>query len=86
MLLIWFKMYGMKKQQTFTAREFAAAMDVTYTTVLTWLADGRVPGAAKRQSPIGEWWEIPAKALAMEKPKPGPKPPEAEVKSHRKKQ
>ena len=64
----------MKKGTVFTVRQFAKAMEVTYVTVLNWLSAGIVPGAIKRQCPIGEWWEIPEKALEMERPKTGPKP------------
>ena len=61
----------MKNKVTFTAREFAQVMGIGYRTVMKWLAEDKVPGTIKRQSPIGEWWEIPAKALRMERPKRG---------------
>jgi hypothetical protein len=64
----------MKKQNFYTARAFAKEMGVNYRTVLNWLEDNLVPGAEWKASPIGEYWEIPASALDMERPKPGPKP------------
>lgn len=57
-----------------TAKQFAGQMGINYRTALNWLDDGLVPGAERRTSPIGEYWEIPAEALNMERPKPGPKP------------
>jgi hypothetical protein len=62
-----------KKARTMTAREFAEEMSVNYRTALNWLDAGIVPGAERKTSPIGEYWEIPEKALKMERPKPGPK-------------
>lgn len=63
-----------KKQKTMTTKQFAAQMEVNYRTALNWLEAGLVPGAVRRSSPIGEYWEIPEAALKMERPKPGPKP------------
>lgn len=57
-----------------TARQFAEKMEVNYRTALNWLEAGLVPGAERRTSLIGEYWEIPDVALRMERPKPGPKP------------
>jgi hypothetical protein len=56
-----------------TARQFAAEMNVNYRTALNWLDAGLVPDAEYISSPIGSYWEIPATALKMERPKPGPK-------------
>jgi predicted site-specific integrase-resolvase len=57
-----------------TAKQFAEQMNVNYRTALNWLEDGIVPGAERRTSPIGEYWEIPDTALSMERPKRGPTP------------
>ncbi len=57
-----------------TAKQFAAKMKINYRTALNWLEAGRVQGAERKQSPIGEYWEIPESALEMERPRPGPKP------------
>jgi len=62
-----------KKVRTMTARQFAKEMGVNYRTALNWLDDGLVPGAERKTSPIGEYWEIPEGALKMARPKPGPK-------------
>jgi hypothetical protein len=56
-----------------TAKQFAGEMNVNYRTALNWLDAGLVPGAERKTSPIGEYWEIPEAALQMERPKPGPK-------------
>jgi len=63
-----------KKPQHLTARQFAAEMGINYRTALNWLEAGLVEGAEKKASPIGKYWEIPATALKMQRPKPGPKP------------
>lgn len=63
-----------KHLQVMTAKQFAEQMDVNYRTALNWLEAGLVPGAERKSSPIGEYWEISETALSMERPKPGPKP------------
>jgi hypothetical protein len=63
-----------KQPRAMTAKQFAEAMDVNYRTALNWLEAGLVPGAERRVSPIGEYWEIPEAALSMQRPRPGPKP------------
>lgn len=58
-----------------STREFAEKMSVNYRTALNWLQSGIVPGAVENKLPNGiTFWDIPATALAMEKPKKGPKP------------
>jgi predicted site-specific integrase-resolvase len=59
--------------QTMTAKQFAEKMEINYRTALRWLENGIVPGAARRSSPVGEFWEIPAAAVEMERPKSGRK-------------
>ncbi len=54
-----------------TAIEFARKKGVSYTTVMTWLRQGLVPGAVKKTGPKGKYWHIPASALQMETPKRG---------------
>jgi hypothetical protein len=61
-------------RRVLTAREFAAEMGVHYRTALRWIVAGLVPGATLRSSPFGDYWEIPATALSMERPRTGPKP------------
>ena len=56
-----------------TARQFAEKMGVHYRTALLWLEAGLVPGATRHHSPIGDYWQIPATALSMKKPRRGPK-------------
>ena len=64
----------MSKQPTvMTARQFSERMEVNYRTVLNWLEEGLVPGAKRKSSPIGDYWEIPPAALNMERPRRGPK-------------
>lgn len=60
--------------QELTAKQFAAEMRVNYRTALNWLDAGLVPGAERRNSPVGEFWAIPVSALKMERPRKGPKP------------
>jgi hypothetical protein len=57
-----------------TAKQFAEQMSINYRTALNWLEAGLVPGAERKSSPIGEYWEISEAALNMQRPKPGPKP------------
>ena len=53
---------------------FAKNMGVNYRTALNWLRAGIVPGAVERTLPSeSTYWEIPATALKMQRPKPGPK-------------
>ena len=74
-----------KQPRVMTTKQFAEAMKVNYRTALNWLEAGLVPGAERRTSPIGEYWEIPDGALKMERPKPGPKPqPKGEAKPAKK--
>lgn len=63
-----------KTLRVMTARQFAERMDVNYRTALNWLEAGLVPGAERKQSLIGDHWEIPEAALKMERPKRGPAP------------
>ena len=56
-----------------TATEFAKRKGVSYRTVLNWLRQGLIPGAVEKQSAKGKYWEVPAAALQMEKPKRGAK-------------
>src|SRR4051794_13292708 len=63
-----------KQPRIMTAKQFAEQMAINYRTALNWLEAGLVPGAERRSSPIGEYWEIPEAALTMDRPKPGPKP------------
>jgi hypothetical protein len=74
-----------KHPQVMTAKQFAEQMDVNYRTALNWLEAGLVPGAERKSSPIGEYWEISEAALSMERPKPGPKPKAATNGASRKK-
>jgi hypothetical protein len=58
-----------------TAKQFARRAKVSYPTVIKWLRDKLIPEARKIETPIGEYWEIPASALSVVyKRKPGPKP------------
>lgn len=63
-----------RQQHVMTAKQFAEQMSVNYRTALNWLEAGLVPGAERKSSPIGEYWEISDAALKMVRPKPGPKP------------
>ena len=67
----------MKRKPTdiLTARTFAKEKGVSYTTIMAWLRDGLIPGAAQEETPLGMVWQIPAPSLKkVEKRKPGPKP------------
>jgi hypothetical protein len=67
-----------------TAQVFAEEMGVHYRTALSWLRNGLVPGAIERETPMGNYWQIPRDALQMEKPKPGPKPKSAKKSAKKK--
>ena len=59
-------------KKTMTAKEFAAAMDVDYTTAIRWLKKRLVPGAYSEEVfPGMEVWRIPREALKMQRPKAG---------------
>lgn len=64
-----------EKPEMISTSAFAEKMCVNYRTALNWLRAGLVPGAIEHELPggTGNYWEIPATALTMEKPKPGPK-------------
>jgi predicted site-specific integrase-resolvase len=63
-----------EKPTMISTTDFAKKMQVNYRTALNWLRAGRVPGAVEQKLPNGiVYWEIPTTALAMQKPKPGPK-------------
>jgi hypothetical protein len=62
-----------KKGRVMTAKQFAQEMGINYRTALNWLDAGIVPGARKKESLVGEYWEVPESALKMDRPKPGPK-------------
>jgi len=67
----------MKRKSTdmLTARTFAKEKGVSYTTIMAWLRDGLIPGAAQEETPMGMVWQIPASSLEkVERRKPGPKP------------
>lgn len=61
------------KVEMMTTRQFAERMEINYRTALNWLEAGLVPGAERKVSLIGEYWEIPSTALTMDRPKRGPK-------------
>jgi len=65
------------QERVMTAKQFAEQMKVNYRTALNWLEAQLVPGAERKPSPVGEYWEIPQAALKMERPRPGPKPNKA---------
>lgn len=57
-----------------TARTFAKEKGVSYTTIMAWLREGLIPGAAQQETPMGMVWQIPSSSLKkVEKRKPGPK-------------
>jgi hypothetical protein len=56
-----------------TAKQFAEQLSINYRTALNWLEAGLAPGSQRKDSPVGEYWEIPADALKMDRPKRGPK-------------
>jgi hypothetical protein len=65
----------MKSTDMLTARTFAKEKGVSYTTIMAWLMDGLVPGAAQEETPMGIVWQTPASSFEkVEKRKPGPKP------------
>lgn len=56
-----------------TARQFAEARNVAYTTVISWLNKTLLPGAEKEELAYGGFmWLIPENAITPEL-KPGPK-------------
>ena len=63
---------GKEKKPVLTARQFADVKQRPYQTVMGWLQSGLVPGAKLVESPIGNYYEIPADvAESFEPPKRG---------------
>jgi hypothetical protein len=60
-----------KRIRMLTAVQFAKEASISYTTVMSWLKQGLVPGAEKKADHRGEYWDIPDTALKMERPKAG---------------
>lgn len=55
-----------------TAKQFAQAIERPYSTVMSWLQGSLIPGAQLVESPIGNYYEIPADILStFEPPKRG---------------
>jgi hypothetical protein len=73
----------MKKgtQQMLTTAQFAEHYQVAYTTVMTWLQRGIVPGAQRVPTPRGDVWEIPASATKEFTPPAKGRPKKAAKKS-----
>ena len=68
-----------------TARQFAAAREVAYTTVISWLNKELLKGAEKQELAYGGFmWQIPEDAPIPEL-KPGPKPAKKAAKKAMKK-
>jgi hypothetical protein len=51
-----------RKGKLVTPIQFAEIHKVAYTTVMYWLTTARIPGAIKRETPRGPYWEIPEDA------------------------
>jgi hypothetical protein len=63
-----------EKPKMLTARQFAAAREVAYTTVISWLNKELLIGAEKQELAYGGFmWQIPEDADGPEL-KPGPRP------------
>jgi len=63
---------GKEKPKMLTAKQFAEAIQRPYTTVMGWLQSEIVPGARLVESPIGDYYEIPADIIeTFEPPKRG---------------
>ncbi|HEX5083542.1 MAG TPA: hypothetical protein VFY40_15960 [Blastocatellia bacterium] len=63
-----------------TARQFAAAREVAYTTVISWLNKELLKGAEKQELAYGGFmWQIPEDAPVPDL-KPGPRPQPATLK------
>jgi hypothetical protein len=69
-----------------TARQFAAAREVAYTTVINWLNKKLLIGAEKEALAYGGFmWRIPENAEVPElKPGPKPKPTKKSAKKSKK--
>jgi excisionase family DNA binding protein len=73
------KMAGMAKGKVMmlTVKQAAARLGASEGAVRAWCIAGRLPGAKKEESPIGEYWLIPESALrGMENRGPG-RPPKS---------
>jgi hypothetical protein len=73
------------KPKMLTARQFAAAREVAYTTVINWLNKKLLVGAEREELAYGGFmWRIPADAPTPDL-KPGPKPAKKSTKKAAKK-
>jgi hypothetical protein len=52
-----------KEPKMLTVKEAAARIGASSISVRIWAAAGRLPGAKKESSPIGEYWMIPLSAV-----------------------
>ncbi len=60
------------KKGTMTPKQFSEKIGAAYTTVLSWLRSGLIPGAELQEDARGPYWEIPVTALKnFTKPKKG---------------
>jgi hypothetical protein len=69
------------KTEMLTTAQFAEHYQVAYTTVMTWLQRGIVPGAQRVPTPRGDVWEIPATATQEFTPPPKGRPKKAKRKA-----
>lgn len=61
-------------REIMTIAQIARQYNRDRSTVLRWVEGNRFPNAVKRETPAGEFWEIPSRDLkGFEMPKRGPK-------------
>ena len=65
-----------RKAKTLTPRQYAEQQGVAYTTVMSWLQRGKLPGAVKHATLTGHYWEL-LETVSAPKLQPG-RPPKAD--------
>ena len=63
-----------------TTKEVAERIGVTYSAVMLWIKEGKLPGAVKESSPRGEYWLIPETAIRSIKKRGRGRPKKGSVK------
>lgn len=57
-----------------TPKKYAERVEAAYSTVMSWLQRGLIPGAQRQELPSGGWYYVIPEDAPKPELKPGPKP------------